>query len=95
MISVPGVGDQLPNAEIAIAGGAAVALWDPHDVFATVNADLLAKAVRQVLHDPSYRTACLTLRDRMTAAGGARRAAGLVVSLGRRSSRSGPIGSRS
>ncbi|TYB69113.1 hypothetical protein FXF51_07660 [Nonomuraea sp. PA05] len=83
MISVPGAGDQLPNAEIAIAGGAAVALWDPHDVYATLTADRLARAVRQVLDEPSYRQACLTLRDRMTAAGGAPRAARLVASLAR------------
>ncbi|MGW3351311.1 nucleotide disphospho-sugar-binding domain-containing protein [Nonomuraea rubra] len=95
MVSVPGVGDQLPNAEIAISGGAAVALWDLHDVFATLTADRLARAVRQVLDDPSYREACLALRDRMTAAGGARRAAGLTVALASRSFASRSLGSRS
>ncbi|MEO3871116.1 glycosyltransferase [Nonomuraea sp. B12E4] len=85
MVSVPGAGDQIPNAEIAISAGAAVALWDPHDVFATMDAGLLERAVRQALRDPSHREACLALRRRMAAAGGAERAARLVAELAGRS----------
>ncbi|MEV8093593.1 glycosyltransferase [Kitasatospora sp. NPDC085879] len=84
MVSLPGAGDQITNAEIATANGAAVAYWDLRDPFATVTAETLGRAVDEALHDPAHRAVCGRLAETMAAAGGPARAAGLVVALGAR-----------
>lgn len=81
MVSLPGDGDQLTGAEIAIGSGAAVALWDLRDPFSTCDAGLLGRAVRTALHEESYRRACADLRAMMRTAGGAGQAARLVMDL--------------
>jgi UDP:flavonoid glycosyltransferase YjiC (YdhE family) len=83
MVSVPGVGDQLTNAELALEHGVAAALWDLDDPFHTCDAAGLAKAVRTVLDQPAYRLACADLRAAVDLSGGADAAAGLVVGLAR------------
>jgi UDP:flavonoid glycosyltransferase YjiC (YdhE family) len=65
MISLPGAGDQISNAEAAIANGVAVALWDIHDPFSTCSAATLAEAIRRVVAAPTYRAACNRVAKQM------------------------------
>ncbi|CRK61865.1 putative glycosyl transferase [Alloactinosynnema sp. L-07] len=81
MVSVPGAGDQLTNAALAVAHGAAVARWHLHNPYGTCTAATLDDAVHAALEDPQARTACHRLRAAMTAAGGAAEAADLVRGL--------------
>jgi UDP:flavonoid glycosyltransferase YjiC (YdhE family) len=81
MVSVPGVGDQLTNADLALEHGVAAALWDLNDPFRTCDASGLAKAVHTVLEQPAYRLACAELRAAGHGSGGAVTAAELVVGL--------------
>ncbi|RFU86630.1 hypothetical protein DY218_11205 [Streptomyces triticagri] len=81
MVSLPGVGDQITNAQIATEHRAAVAPWDLRNPYATVTPQLLEEAVTQALSSPVHRDACASLRAQMALAGGARRAAEHVVAL--------------
>jgi UDP:flavonoid glycosyltransferase YjiC (YdhE family) len=79
MVSIPGVGDQLVSAEMAVAAGAAACLWRLDDPYRTCDADRMRRAIRLALDDPSYRNACRTLAAEMRTAGGADEAARLLI----------------
>jgi UDP:flavonoid glycosyltransferase YjiC (YdhE family) len=81
MVSLPGVGDQLTNAETAVRSGSAVALWDLHDPFRTCTAEKLRQAVWTALYNPLLTQVCEDLRETLAATGGAAEAARLVVGL--------------
>ena len=82
MVSVPGAGDQIPGARIAIGCGAAVALWDLSNPFETCSADALWQATQLALSAP-HRRACLELKARLRDIDGPANAAHHVVSLAR------------
>jgi UDP:flavonoid glycosyltransferase YjiC (YdhE family) len=85
MVSLPGVGDQIANAEAAVRSGSAVSLWDLRDPYGSCTADRLRQAVRTALYDPAPARACAELRAALRATGGAEQAAQLLVELaGRR-----------
>jgi hypothetical protein len=81
MVSLPGAGDQIPCAQKAIEAGVAIALWDLHNPFATCTPQKLEYAVRTILSENAYAKACADLRSKLLSAGGAAKAARLVVSL--------------
>jgi UDP:flavonoid glycosyltransferase YjiC (YdhE family) len=81
MVSLPGVGDQLANARIMIARGAAIAPCDIADPFGTCSAARLRAAVERAAIDPAYREACAVVAREMAAAGGADRAARLLLGI--------------
>lgn len=81
MVSLPGAGDQIPNAATAARHGVAMALWDLADPYRTCDAALLRRAVRTVVDEPSYRENCRRLGAALRRGGGPARAAELVVGL--------------
>ncbi|WP_068874045.1 MULTISPECIES: nucleotide disphospho-sugar-binding domain-containing protein [unclassified Phenylobacterium] len=65
MVSLPGAGDQAPNARAAIANGAALALWDLEDPFGSCTAESVATAIDRVSREPGFRAACEALACEM------------------------------
>jgi UDP:flavonoid glycosyltransferase YjiC (YdhE family) len=75
MVSLPGVGDQIPNARRALARGLAVSLWELENPFGTCDAQLMREAIRHALEGRACRRAIAKVRAEMLAAGGAEEAA--------------------
>lgn len=83
MVSLPGVGDQIPNARMAQKHGLAVARWDLENPFGTCDAGLMGEALRSALDDKAYRRAAAAVGAEMRAAGGAEEAARHTKALAR------------
>jgi UDP:flavonoid glycosyltransferase YjiC (YdhE family) len=81
MVSLPGVGDQLPNARMALARGLAVSLWELENPFGTCDAHLMREAIRLALEDGACRRASAEVAAEMRAAGGAAEAARQIKDL--------------
>ncbi|MBO0868009.1 MAG: glycosyltransferase family 1 protein [Micromonosporaceae bacterium] len=83
MVALPGLGDQFLDARAAIAENVAVVRWPLENVHAGCDSQRLKAAVLDVLDDPSHRAACKAFGSRLVDAGGAERAAQLVVERAR------------
>jgi UDP:flavonoid glycosyltransferase YjiC (YdhE family) len=81
MVVLPGVGDQVTNADTVVRRGAGVALWDLDDPHGTCTAGRLRQAVERVLYEPGPAKVCRELGALMRRSGGAALAARLLVRL--------------
>ena len=83
MVSLPGVGDQIPNARVGQSMGLARSNWDLADPFSTCSADLMLDTLRDCVGDETCIRALAATRSELLAAGGAHEAARLIISTSR------------